>query len=74
MVFLCGLVSSLESFRFDSLPAGAVDGAIVYAAAGVEYCGVYALYLPMYVWYKWYDGIVVVSFGGMELTECGFVL
>jgi hypothetical protein len=34
MVFLCGLVSSLVCFRFDSLPAGAVDGAIVYAAAG----------------------------------------
>ena len=34
MAFLCGLVSSLECFRFDSLPAGAVDGAIVCAAAG----------------------------------------
>ncbi len=34
MVFFCGLQSSLESFRFDSLPAGAVDGAIVCAVAG----------------------------------------
>lgn len=34
IVFFCGLQSSLESFRFDSLPAGAVDGAIVYAVAG----------------------------------------
>ena len=34
MAFLCGLESSLECFRFDSLPAGARDGAIVSAAAG----------------------------------------
>lgn len=34
MTFLCGLESLPECFRFDSLPAGAIDGAIVYAAAG----------------------------------------
>ena len=34
MTFLCGLESSLECLRFDSLPADAVDGAVVYAAAG----------------------------------------
>lgn len=33
IVFLFGLESSLGFFRFDSLPAGAVDGAIVDAVA-----------------------------------------
>lgn len=34
MTFFCGLVSSLECLRLDSLPADAKDGAIVSAAAG----------------------------------------
>ena len=34
MVFLFGLESSLECLRFDSVLADAVDGAVVYAAAG----------------------------------------